>query len=153
MTDDRHAGALPGGPLGRATAILRVADLDASLDYYECVLGFQVDWRAGMFASISCERASVMLSEGDQGQAGTWLWIACADADALYAEAGARGALLRHPPTNYPWGSRECQLADPDGHVLRFGADLRAGEPMGAWRDGAGVLWMPTVDGGWEREA
>ncbi|HMI58717.1 MAG TPA: hypothetical protein VK511_11740, partial [Gemmatimonadaceae bacterium] len=57
---------------------------------------------------------------------------------------------LRFPPTNYPWGSRECQVSDPDGHVLRFGADLKTGEPMGAWMDGEGRKWMPKADGGWQ---
>ncbi|HEV7992872.1 MAG TPA: hypothetical protein VGP25_13660 [Gemmatimonadaceae bacterium] len=40
-------------------------------------------------------------------------------------------------------------VTDPDGHVLRFGADLREGEPMGEWLDGSGRRWQPTVDGGW----
>lgn len=143
----------PGGPLGRAIPILRVKDLDASLAYYEQVLGFHRDWQAGTVASVTRDRASLMLCEGDQGHAGTWLWIACADVDALYAATAIAGAKLRNPPTNYPWGSRECQIADLDGHVLRFGADLRAGEAMGAWRDGEGTRWLPTADGGWEREA
>jgi hypothetical protein len=69
--------------------------------------------------------------------------------DALYEELRSRGALLRHPPTNYPWGSRECQISDPDGHVLRIAADLRPGEPMGEWLDGQGRRWLPLPDGGW----
>jgi len=68
---------------------------------------------------------------------------------ALYAELGERGARLRHPPTNYPWGSRECQVSDPDGQVLRFGSDLRPGKPMGAWLDGDGRQWLPRPDGSW----
>jgi uncharacterized glyoxalase superfamily protein PhnB len=134
---------------GSATPILRVASLDASLAYYVERLGFEVQWSAQGFASIKRDHTSFMLSEGDQGHAGTWLWISVDDADALYAELEARGALLRHPPTNYPWGSRECQITDPDGHVLRFGADLRKGEPMGAFLDGAGRRWLPLPDGGW----
>jgi hypothetical protein len=90
-----------------------------------------------------------MLCQGDQGHAGTWLWISASDVDAPYAEFEKRGARLRHAPTNYPWGSRECQIMDPDEHVLRFGADLRAGEQMGEWLDGAGRRWLPTPDGGW----
>ena len=41
------------------------------------------------------------------------------------------------------------QITDPDGHVLRFGADLRAGEPMGDWLDGSGRRWLPVPGGGW----
>lgn len=143
---------MPGDPLGRAIPILRVRDLHRSVAYYEAALGFRRDWLAGTVASMSRDGASMMLSEDDQGHAGTWLWLSCADVDALYAAAAARGARVRHPPTNYPWGSRECQIADLDDHVLRFGADIRPGEPMGAWLDGAGTRWLPTADGGWERE-
>ena len=44
----------------------------------------------------------------------------------------SRGAHIRHAPANYPWGSRECKSVIWTS-VLRFGADLRAGEPIGNW--------------------
>jgi catechol 2,3-dioxygenase-like lactoylglutathione lyase family enzyme len=135
--------------LGGVTPILRVGELEASIAYYVDKLGFHLQWRADPLACVARDRTAVMLSEGDQGHSGTWLWISTTDADALYAELEARGAIVRFPPTNYPWGSRECQISDPDGHVLRFGADLKPGEPMGAWLDGAGRKWRPATDGGW----
>lgn len=135
--------------VGPATPILRVAKLDASVAYYSDKLGFQLQWRADPVASVVRDRASIMLCEGGQGAEGTWMWIAAGDVDVLYAELQARGARLRHPPTNYPWGSRECQVMDLDGHVLRFGSDLRDGEPMGEWLDGSGKRWKPQPDGSW----
>ena len=137
--------------MASATPILRVASLDASLPYYLDVLGFTLKWRAGGVAEVRRGKAALMLCEGDQGQPGTWLWVAVADADVLHDELRARGARIRTAPANYPWGSREFQVADPDGHVLRFGSDLRAGEPMGEWLDGAGVRWSPQPDGSWKR--
>jgi uncharacterized glyoxalase superfamily protein PhnB len=92
-----------------------------------------------------------MLCEGDQGRAGTWVYVGVSDADALHDELRARGAVVRHPPTNYPWGARELQVADPDGHVLRLGAEARAGEPLGEWLDGQGRRWLPQPDGSWRR--
>ena len=135
--------------VGGVTPILRVADLEASVAYYAGRLGFDLQWRDGTVASVGRGRASLMLCEGDQGHAGTWVWIAASDVDALYAEFERRGARLRHPPANYPWGSRECQVTDPDGHVLRFGADPRPGEPVGEWLDGEGRRWLPQPDGSW----
>ena len=135
---------------GGAIPILRVTSLETSVEYYQTQLGFSLEWQSGKVASVKRDRTSIMLSEGDQGQSGTWLWISASDVDALYAECESRGARLRHAPANYPWGSRECQISDPDGHVLRFGADLRAGEPMGEWLDGAGRRWLPLPGGGWE---
>ena len=90
-----------------------------------------------------------MLSEGDQGHPGTWLWISTSDVDALYAEFQTRGARLLHPPTNYPWQSRECQVSDVDGHVLRFGSESAPDAPLGDWLDGEGRRWTPQPDGSW----
>lgn len=135
--------------LGPAIPIFRVNNLDASVAYYVERLGFKIQWRDDPLASVGRDRTSIMLSEGDQGHSGTWVWIASDDVDELYNELSARGARLRHPPTNYPWGSRECQVTDPDGHVLRFGAESDAGDPLGEWLDGKGRRWMPQPDGTW----
>ena len=135
--------------LGGVTPILRVESLDSSVSYYLEQLGFSLQWRSGTVASVARNQTSLMLSEGDQGHPGTWVWIAATDVDTLYAELRDRGARLRHAPANYPWGSRECQITDPDGHVLRFGADLRSGEPFGDWVDGQGTRWLPQTDGQW----
>lgn len=121
---------------------------DLTGDYVER-LGFQIQWRSDPLASVGRDRTSIMLSAGDQGQPGTWVWIAADDVDQLYVDLRARGARLRHPPTNYPWGSRECQVTDPDGHVLRFGADCKPDEPAGDWLDGRGRRWTPLPDGSW----
>jgi hypothetical protein len=92
-----------------------------------------------------------MLSEGSQGCSSTWLWIAVGDADALHQELLQRGADIRHPPTNFPWGSREVHVFDPDRHVLRFGSEAPEDAPLGPWLDEAGVLWMPESDASWRR--
>lgn len=135
--------------LGPAIPIICVANLEASIDYYVEKLGFHVQWRSDRTTSVGRDRTSIMLNEGDQGHPGTWMWIAADDVDELYREFQARGALLRHPPTNYPWGSRECQVTDPDGHVLRFGAESNPDEPLGDWLDGKGRRWTPQPDGSW----
>lgn len=136
-------------PLEGVTPILSVASITASLAYYADALGFGLQWRDGDFACVRRGEAALMLCQGDQGHAGTWVYLGASDADALHDELRARGALIRHPPTNYPWGSRELHVTDPDGHVLRFGAELRHGEPMGEWLDGRGRRWLPQPDGSW----
>lgn len=136
---------------GGATPILRVADFDASVAYYVDVLGFHLDWSDGQFGSVRRGDASLMLCEGSQGHAGTWVYVSISDADALYDEIRARGATIRHPPTNFPWGSREFHVFDPDGHVLRFGSQARRGEPIGAWLDEEGARWEYQPDGSWRK--
>lgn len=137
--------------VGCTTPILRVADLDASLAYYADALGFTLAWRDGDFAQVERGDAVLMMCEGDQGHAGTWVYVGVSDADALYREIQGRGAVVRHAPANYPWGARELHVSDPDGHVLRFGSDAVPGEPLGDWLDGSGRRWVPQPDGGWQR--
>lgn len=134
-----------------ATPILRVSDFDLSVAYYVDVLGFTLSWQVGHFGSVHRGDAHIMLSEASQGCSSTWIFIGVSDADALHDEIVGHGARIRHPPTNYPWGSREVHVFDPDGHVLRMGSDAPRGAPLGPWLDEEGVLWLPRDDGSWVR--
>jgi uncharacterized glyoxalase superfamily protein PhnB len=127
--------------IANATPILKVKDFEASLAYYTEKLGFKVDWKVGTFGSVTRDRCSLMLTEDAQGHAGTWLWIGAQDVELLFAEWSQSGAMIRQGPTNFPWGSLEIQVTDPDGHVLRFGSDGIEGMAMGPWMDAEGKLW------------
>ena len=111
----------------RADPILRVEDLQRSLRYYVDVLGFtNAEWGGDDFTCVSRDAASIYLSEGDQGHAGTWVWIGVEDVRSLHEELKAKGAMILHPPQNFPW-ALEMKVGDPDGHVLRFGSDPDGG--------------------------
>jgi predicted enzyme related to lactoylglutathione lyase len=87
-----------------ATPILRVQNLAASIDHYVNVLGFKVDWNYhGNIGSVSRDRCGIFLSEGDQGNPGTWVWIGVEDVETLVEEYRAKGAKVRQPPTNFEW--------------------------------------------------
>ena len=133
---------------GTATPILRVSDFDRSVAYYVDALGFKVEWQVGKFGSVRRGDTSLMLCEGSQGHAGTWVYIVVSDADALYGEVRER-AKVRHPPANFPWGSRELHIFDPDGHVLRFGSEAPEDGPLGEWLDEDGRRWQAHPDGRW----
>lgn len=115
------------------TPILRADDLAAAKRYYLDVLGFTLDWDATSMISVSRDRCAIMICDGHQGGRGTWVWIGVEDADTLYAEFVAKGAVIRDPPQNFPW-SYEFQVEDPNGHVLRFGSEPKAGQPTGSFR-------------------
>jgi catechol 2,3-dioxygenase-like lactoylglutathione lyase family enzyme len=132
---------------GGATPIFPVESLPAAIAYYVNALGFKLDWEGpGIFASVTRDRCHIFLCQGDQGHAGTWTWIGVDDAALLAAELRARGAKIRHAPTNYPW-AYEMQVEDPDGNVLRFGSDPKEGEPYGEWLDMQGRVWPPSGAG------
>lgn len=123
-----------------ANPILRVQKLSASLDYYVHTLGFEIDWQAPFFASVSRGRCHIFLSEGNPG---SWVWIGVQDAEALFNEYQTKGAKVRHPPTNYSW-AYEMQVEDLDGNVLRLGSEPKDGQPFGEWLDMRGKLWPPA---------
>lgn len=125
--------------LGAPAPIVRVASVRASLAYYLDQLGFKLDWDGGGIVSVSRGRCNIFLCEWDQGQKGTWMWLS-GDVDALHEELVARGAKIRHPPTNYAWAF-EMQVEDLDGNVLRIGSEPKEGQPFGPFLDAAGVLW------------
>ena len=106
-----------------ADPILSVKDMARSIRYYVDVLGFSnADWGGDDFTCVTRDNAGIYLSEGDQGQPATWVWIGVEDVEALYDEYKAKGATILHPPENYAW-ALEMKAGDPDGHVLRFGSE------------------------------
>ena len=113
--------------------ILCVESLAASRPFYIDTLGFTLDWDADGMISVSRDGQAIMLCEGAQGQPGTWLWIGVEDADALFAEFSAKGARMRSAPQNFSW-AYEFQVEDPDGHVLRFGAEPKPGPTDGVFK-------------------
>ena len=106
--------------------ILNVRNVPASIDYYVEKLGFQKEWDWGSppdFACVHRDEVRIFLCQGAQGAPGTWMSIFVHDVDALYEDYRKRGAKIRQPPTNYPWGMREMNVEDPDGHRFRIGSE------------------------------
>jgi len=110
-----------------AIPILNVKSFPISLDYYTNKLGFRQKWIWGdppVFGCVTRGNVQIFLCQGAQGQPGMWMSIFLDDVDALYAEYQTTGALIRLPPTNMPWGTREMNVQDPDGHRFRIGSDV-----------------------------
>jgi uncharacterized glyoxalase superfamily protein PhnB len=51
-----------------------------------------------------------------------WMSIFVDDVDALHEEYKTSGAMVRLTSTNMPWGTREMNVEDPDGHRFRMGS-------------------------------
>lgn len=119
-----------------AVPILNVRNVPASVAYYVDALGFEKEWDWGTppsFASIQRDEVRIFLCQDAQGGAGMWISIFIQDVDALYEDYRDRGAIIRQKPTTFPWGVREMNVEDPDGHRLRIGSDAPGpadGEPL-----------------------
>jgi hypothetical protein len=65
--------------------------------------------------------------DGDDTVGATWLsiWLgAPSEVDDAHRLAVAYGVVVLRPPTDEPWGVRECRVMHPDGPVLRLGAGM-----------------------------
>lgn len=59
--------------------------------------------------------------DGDEtADKGAWMSIWVDDVDAVHERCVAEGLDVTHPPTDEPWGVRECHVRHPDGHVFRI---------------------------------
>jgi catechol 2,3-dioxygenase-like lactoylglutathione lyase family enzyme len=120
MSDDQARVAFEG-----SAPILRVENMQASIRYYNDVLGFRnASWSNESFAYVSRDAAGIYLSQGGQGAGQAWAWIGVEDAEKLYQEYKTKQAKFRLPPTNYPW-ALEMQVEDLDGNVLRLGSQSK----------------------------
>lgn len=124
-----------------ASPILRVANLAASLDYYQKVLGFTLDWHdPDGTASVSRLSCHLMLVQGGQGLGKAWVYIGVGDADALFEEYTQKGAKIQQTPNNFYWGC-EMHVEDLDGNVLRMASEAKENVPFGPWVDMNGDTW------------
>ena len=109
------------------TPILNVASVEASIEHYTSVLGFNKDWdwpaeeEDKTFASISNGEVHVFLAENAQGARPVWIYYNVGDVDKLHQEYVAAGAVVTQEPADRAWGAREMLVEDLDGHVLRIG--------------------------------
>ena len=109
-----------------AVPILNVKDVSASIAYYVEKLGFLKEWDWGTPPTFGCvyrDQVRIFLCRAAQGGPGTWISIFVQDVDALHQDYRHRGAIIREKPTNFPWGVREMNVEDLDGHRLRMGSD------------------------------
>ena len=116
------------------TPILYVSNFAVSMEYYVTKLGFQKRWEWGTpptFGCVSRGEVNIFLCEGAQGKPGMWMSVFMKDVDPLYEEYKRSGAMIVHPPMNYPWNVREMLIGDPDGHRIRM-----SGEPHGPVDEG-----------------
>jgi catechol 2,3-dioxygenase-like lactoylglutathione lyase family enzyme len=126
---------------GKPIPVFWVKDVNASVEYYEKALGFKVQFRFGDgFASVARDACNLFLTDDNQSQPRTWIYVGVPNARALHAELADSGAKIRNPPNNFEWGL-EMQVEDLDGNVLRLGSDCEEGQPLGVWKDGDGVRW------------
>ena len=116
---------------------LTVNDLEASLDFYENILGFRVqralpkpgrpDRRS---RGAGGQRRAAPRSgrrPGKDRAKGVGFRLYCTtsqDIDELAAAIKARGGELTQEPTDEPWGTRDFAVTDPDGFKISISTPM-----------------------------
>ena len=120
----------------RAMPVLQVADVRRSEAFYCEKLGFRSHgaWGEGPDFAI-VQRGEVTLALDRSQQEGPipvnqyWAaYIYVEDADALCRACRDQGLEILRGPEDMPYGLRDFDIRDPDGHILAFGHDLEPGE-------------------------
>jgi uncharacterized glyoxalase superfamily protein PhnB len=133
---DPPSSAAPAKQILGIAPYFLVRDVVKAAEYYRDALGFgytQFWGEPACFCMPQRDGLTIMLSQASDAsvvrpnskvRAETWdayVWVK--DADALYAEVKARGAIIAYDPHLQDYGNREFGVLDCDGYVLAFGSD------------------------------
>ena len=108
----------------RYHAVLPVADLTASIDFYT-KLRFELDFTMGepvRFAAVSFgNNSQLFLEQGTRPLSVCGLYFVVNDADAMLDLCRAAGAMVVMDMGDRVYELRDFSIQDPDGYVLTFG--------------------------------
>ena len=111
--------------LEAAVPILSVIDLSEALEYYQSVLGFQVEWKWGeppRLASVCRDRVELNLSQSPEAKPeASRVYFQMTGVDAYYNHLTRASAKVAVALASRPYGMRDVRIVDPSGNELSFG--------------------------------
>ncbi len=110
--------------------VFPVRDLKASVTYYVDKLGFRTgfEWADAdddpvRYAIVLKDDTELHLTQSDAPHR-CLAYFFVQNVSGYCADAAARGAVIAHEIGDQPWGMREFEATDPDGHGLIFAESL-----------------------------
>jgi len=107
--------------------ILRITDVQVAKQFYGEFLGFKVDWEhyyaedAPVYMQMSRDGLVLHLSENDRFARGSVVFVETTGIDALHDELSQKPGPWTPPGiSSTPWQTKQMELADPFGNLLRF---------------------------------
>jgi lactoylglutathione lyase len=114
--------------------ILYVEELAASVEFYRDVVGLAykftdagyAEFEAGgvRFALYERRRAEWLTGREVRPGAGGEVVVMVDDVDACAERLAGLGVAVLSGPADRPWGHRTMHVADPDGFVVEFAAEI-----------------------------
>ena len=116
----------------RSMTVLEVGDVEKSAAWYEAKLGFDAGTFFGeppAFCIVARDTVTIALDRSREPRPAPrnqyWAtYIYVDDVDALADELRAKDIEIIRGPVDQPYGCREIDVVDPDGHIIGFGQDL-----------------------------
>jgi len=120
----------------RSSAVLTVRDVVKSEAFYREKLGFMPGrfWgEPACFCIVGRDSVTILLDQlrepGEIPVNQYWAaYFYVSDVDAFAEEFRKRGGAILRGPENMPYGCREFDVRDPDGHIIGIGQDLGPSE-------------------------
>jgi catechol 2,3-dioxygenase-like lactoylglutathione lyase family enzyme len=109
-----------------AVPVFHVKDVDASVQFYSNVLGFNQAFRYGTYIGLRIGKCELHICPPDyhgpaigRGNA----YVICDEVDQYFAKIKAAGAAPKREPADRVYGMRDFVILDPDGNQITFGCD------------------------------
>jgi len=110
----------------RAATVFRVTRLESALQQYVEVFGFTEEFRSGDYAGLVRGELRLHLTGSTlhgQPLGGGAVYGFCDEVDSYYADLQRKGANVKAPPQDQPYGLRDFIVTDADGNRLSFGCE------------------------------
>ncbi|MBX9840280.1 MAG: VOC family protein [Xanthobacteraceae bacterium] len=122
--------------LVQGVTILEVKDIKRSEAFYRERLGFRPGLFFGeppTFCIVSRDSVTLFLDLARTPRAAPinqyWaIYLYVDDVNAMAAELSARGVTIEREPEDQPYGCRDFDIRDPDGHVIGIGQNELSAE-------------------------
>lgn len=92
---------MPRKQIENTIPVLAVRDLERSVEFFQRVLGFELEWNSRPVCSVGRDGSSIMLHLREHVERST-VWIGLDD-DSMFGEIQKSGAEVVQPPSNMPW--------------------------------------------------
>jgi uncharacterized glyoxalase superfamily protein PhnB len=126
-SDEWEGPAKIAPSLAQAQPAFRVADLEASLRFYE-TLGFQSIYRNDEIHLVVKRNSVTLHLSTEEGEGKTCCQIIVTAVNDLYDDLTGKGAKIVHEIGDRPWGNRDFTIADPDGNEITFSEPISQGQ-------------------------
>lgn len=128
------------------TPYLTVKDLDAAVEFYQKVFGFETKYtmpgphgkavhaeflHGGCTIMVGCENPTCGSAAPtvDPKNSAFGLYLYVEDVDKFFAGIKTGGVTVKEEPHDMFWGDRICAVVDPFGHHWSFGTFVREVSP------------------------